>query len=427
MKRFLIFFIIIIAIIIIAARQGCCKDIGFIEDPISIGIGAKPISLGRAGVAGINEGLGIFVNPADMSENKVLTLSSMYSSFLGGDVTYSVVGIGFPFLKDTVLGFGYVSSNVEGIITPTQEGFNFTNYENNVILIGLSRQNNDLSIGGTFKLFRQGFSGYINHIGSGQDLDIGVKYKFNKSTVFGVNFRNILPAAFGGKVAYPNGTEQGIPAIAKAGLSFKAGGLLLFSDYNLELDRTYYPSTLHFGAEWLMNPLFLIRGGVDQNLSAATGGVESNPTFGVGLNLANLKIDYAYHPYFKETSNVTHFVSLRYLGTQKIEKAEKVETAITVEAKSAEAWPATTSIEVEKPVKSSRNLTETGYHYVQLGIFSLKSNADGLTQRLKEKGFDAQNEFSGKYYKVFIPAYTLSEARKINDSIRKLGFETTIK
>lgn len=73
----------------------------------------------------------------------------------------------------------------------------------------------------------------------------------------------------------------------------------------------------------------------------------------------------------------------------------------------------------------SKTITRPAY-IVQSGLFSLKSNAKALVQQLKEKGFSAKFEVSGKYYKVFTPASALSEANQIAKSIRDAGFEAIV-
>ncbi len=64
---------------------------------------------------------------------------------------------------------------------------------------------------------------------------------------------------------------------------------------------------------------------------------------------------------------------------------------------------------------------------IQTGLFASRSNAQALVKSLKKQGYEAQSEISGKYTKVFVPAETLSSAKKIARDLRAKGFEAVVR
>lgn len=293
------------------------RDIGFAEDPSKIGVGARPMGMGKAFVAIADDENAIFLNPAGISNLKKWSFTSMYSSFLQ-DVNYltAVFSRPLPALKNGGCAIGYLGSNVPGIISPGQTGFTYSDYNNNVWILGAGfAPRKELSLGLGLKLFQQGFSGTINSSGSGLDLDLGAKWELDPRLVVGLNLQNILPASLGGKVSWPNGDYQRIPAVAKVGIKGLTPDhkVTLALDYDLQMERGL-PATAHVGGEWEFHPALSLRGGFDQNASAATGSVVTNLTLGLGLKIGILKFDYAYHPYFEEAGNLTHFFSVSFSG-----------------------------------------------------------------------------------------------------------------
>jgi len=390
------------------------RDIGYTEDPTKIGIGARPLGMGRAFVAIADQENAVFINPAGLSYTKKWSLSSMYASFLG-DVNYITFGFTYPLplFRNGGVGIGYVGSNVPGIISPTQEGFNYSDYHNNVYLIAASfSPRDDLSFGSALKIFDQGFSGYVNSIGKGYDLDLGVKWDIDKRLGLGLNLQNILPVSMGGKISWPNGDEQSIPAVAKAGLKglTEDGSILFAVDYDLQINKNL-PGTGHIGAEWKFHPNLALRGGLDQNLSAMTGNTATNVSLGIGLEIGSVKFDYAYHPYFDESSNITHYISFTIFGrapalrkTQTVaptpEAAPKAIKAATPEAEPKEmvykviCGPFTqkskadrTNMDaIRKGLDSVVKEDGPGKWTVQLGVFSLEDNAAKLRDLAGGKG-----------------------------------------
>lgn len=348
----------ILLLLIFARNMAYAKDIGYGDDILDIAVGARAMGIGRAAVAAKNDSNAIFINSSDLALNKMPGFTSMQATLLGGDIRYSVIGMTFPFFKDTVAGLGYVTANSDSIISPSQEGFLYSNYINEAFVASIAKMINPaLMVGGSLKFYNTGYSGNINFMGAGKEIDVGFKYRYNPYLDIAVNFANILPADFGGKIIYPNGTEQMLPAIAKTGIRIKRDALNFYAGYDVNLERNYYPNLAHFGAEYTLNPVVALRCGFDQNVSAVTGSIISNPTFGVGFDLSGFKFDYAYHFYHNEASNVTHYLSVGYILPEPAQKPvvfnqeQKIPAAQIVI--SEEARPAVKAVvKVKKPAVS---------------------------------------------------------------------------
>jgi len=307
--------LISIGILIFAAQVACAQDIGPTEDPIRIGVGARLMGMGKAFVGLADDGSAVFANPAGLAQINDWYFLNMYTNLLN-DVPYLTLSYSSPLnFRGIKGGWGvaYVGSGVSNIPSPSQTGFNYFDYYNNIYLVSLAGEVNDsLSVGLGLKMFYEGFTGSVASSGAGADLDIGLLYEYTDWACFGLNLQNSLSTSMGGRINWGTNTES-IPEVLKIGGAFKfnENHLRLAIDNDMWLSREL-PSQLHAGLEWDVNPLLVLRGGFDQGLSAADGGVASNPTFGVGLRYWKARFDYAYHPYFGESGTLTHYVSISF-------------------------------------------------------------------------------------------------------------------
>lgn len=303
-------------------------------DPLEIGVGARPMGMGRAYTALPGN---FFMNPSGIAGIKNLNLLSMNAKLLQ-NVNYIVVGAANPFSFGT-LAVGYVSSGVASIPLTrlsgsTIEVYGQTDYSNNVILATYALPANYLTnplpflsgfdafnymdFGANLKLYSQGFSNLTGPLdsakGSGMDMDFGVIYNPDNPFIFGLTLQNALPMSMGGKFTWEkNSVEEGIPALLKLGSAYNwSDRNLIFSlDYDnyIKLDR---PAVFHAGVEWQATPMLALRLGLDQQSSAVQ--VDNNLTGGVGIKFRGFTFDYAYHQYGDISENTTHYISLGYVG-----------------------------------------------------------------------------------------------------------------
>lgn len=310
-------------------------------DLSEIGIGARPLALGKAYTALSSDGSGIFTNPAGLSDFPKLKIVSMMGRLME-DVNYLSVGIAdtFPFGS---LGFGYMSAGLQSIplttLTHTPTGdvisdpYAYTDYTSGIYYLSYSRRFNPVfAFGFNLKHFVQNFSltsgAMAGAAGTGLEADLGLKWKPRGFLSLGCLAKNVLPASIGGKFTWQkNNRDEGMPFQLNLGAYLKlfgASGFRQFNNQNVSVmaELQNYPNLARpilfkLGSEWWVTRGLALRAGIDQDYKATeTGGtgIDSNLTFGVGLKAAGFTFDYAYHQFGEIKSNTSHFFSIGYIG-----------------------------------------------------------------------------------------------------------------
>jgi len=318
-------------------------------DPTEIGVGARPLGLGKAYVGFTGDANTIFINPAGHADIDGLKITSMSGQLLQ-EWNYFVFGMVHPYDFGNV-GIGYVgvglgSIPVTGITGPIGSEevvpYGATDYSASVILLSYS---NDLdriplfgdidnvSYGLNFKYFTQGFAGggvtMEGASGTGFDMDIGIQYMPSAPWVVGITLVNALPESMGGKFTWVrNNVVENIPSTLKVGTKAKVFGKedSIFNasqDLYVGVDMDYFPtqdkpSVLHIGGEWWMSKVMALRVGIDQKPQGLEGGygVENNLTAGIGIKSQGFTFDYSYHQYSGLDENITHYFSIGYIGIE---------------------------------------------------------------------------------------------------------------
>ncbi|MBN3033718.1 MAG: S-layer homology domain-containing protein [Candidatus Saganbacteria bacterium] len=298
-------------------------DTGTLSDPMTIGVGARPLGMGKAYTAVAEDGDAIFTNPAGLARSASPKLTSMYASLMG-DVSYVVVGGVYPYGEKSAIGAGYIGSALDGIPLTDASGASlgsgrwgsnvmFLSYGTYLNELGIIKLDQDILIGANLKYFSLSGGGGSNEAnGTGYDLDLGVLYPVNPYVMVGANLQNALPGSMG-KITYASGAEDAIQHTLKVGAKVNLIGdenaltasegrrLYGTADYDYNFSR---PSATHFGLEFWPTANLALRGGMDG----------SDPTAGLGLRVSGVEFNYAYHPYSQISENTTHYFSLGYLG-----------------------------------------------------------------------------------------------------------------
>jgi len=313
--------------------------------------------MGRAYTGLADDISSIFLNPSGIASMEGLSLTSMRATLIN-EINYTVLGAAVPLPLGSA-GLGYINSSIpsipltrwvdnSGVLRP--EVYGSSDYSSNLFLVSyavpaekLLRQERlkNLDLGATLKLFSQGFSSSVSGTmdgssGSGMDLDLGIKYRFQKWLSAGAVLNNILPAGMGGRFVWAkNNTQEEIPAAFKLGAALRLLGqdglrrtgsheLLLALDAEKGLSSGG-PMLVHAGLEWKPAEPLAIRAGLDQQSSGA--GIETNFTCGIGIKALNFTFDYAYHQYGDLTENTTHYFSIGYSMPKRSHKAPGVGTS----------------------------------------------------------------------------------------------------
>ena len=279
-------------------------------DPLTLGLGARSIGMGRTGVANPGDINAIFENPANGTSLNSWGLTSMYTSLLEGDMNYTFVGgatnskygtFGLACLKGLSEGIGTTTRDANGRIAFTG---NSIDYSNMTVVMSYSKDiQPNLSTGASLKYFNKNFGSQAS--GSGMDADVGMLYSMVDKFVLGVVLKDILPKGIGG-LTWNTGTSEDTPMDVKGGFKYKINNNLI-----LNSDVSIAPFDLNVGAEWNVSPNISFRGGVEQ-LSTGTSS-QTNMTLGVGFKVSGFNFDYSYFKDGAIDSNSTHFFSFSYV------------------------------------------------------------------------------------------------------------------
>jgi hypothetical protein len=290
-----------------------------ILDPTDIGVGARPLGMGKAFIGIADDGSAIFTNPAGLSQNKALTVISMAGSLMT-EVPYTVIGVSYPALNGNI-AIGYVGLSVSGINetvlvngTPEITGAQ-GNYTNSAINLSYAKElknvNNGIikspDVGVTLKIINQGLSGgsFGGGGGTGFDLDLGARSKLTEDLTAGLLIKNIIPGN--------NFKSDEIPMSIVGGIAKKFNKLNLLTAMDAEFSRGIL---FHAGCEWNPIRVLKLRFGLDQKPDA--GSTITNLAAGLGITFGGFTFDYAYHTYAGISDLSTHYFSIGYIGVEKV-------------------------------------------------------------------------------------------------------------
>ncbi|MDB0011524.1 hypothetical protein N9E20_01800 [Crocinitomicaceae bacterium] len=322
---------------------------------LSIGVGAEAFGKGNAVVAQTNSVYSGYWNPAGLTQvNKWLDVGAMHSEYFGGIAKYDYFGFAHAIDKKSTIGASLIRFAVDDIPNTTQlidqQGnidydrittFTAADY---AVLLSYARKLKikGLSVGGNFKIIHRKVGDFAKSWGFG--LDFGSQY-FTKNFKFGVVLRDATSTfnawvftldsqtkdVFNqtGNVLPSNGLEITLPkviyaAYGKAKLGRK--GLFLAGEIDLDMSSDGKRNVLiksnvfsfdpHMGVEIGFKEYVSVRGGVSnfQYVKEFDDSQKLNfqPNIGIGLNLKNVYIDYA----FTDLGDVSvalysHVISLR--------------------------------------------------------------------------------------------------------------------
>ncbi len=304
---------------------------------LSIGIGADALGLGNSVVAqtsSVNSG---YWNPAGLTQiNKWLDVSLMHSEYFAGIAKYDYLGLAHAIDKISTLGFSAIRFAVDDIPNTTQlidqQGnidyakittFTAADY---AFLFSYARKLKikGLSIGGNFKIVHRKVGDFAKSWGFG--IDAGTQY-FVKNFKFGIMARDVSSTfnawVFNldtqtkeifvktGNTIPINGLEITLPRIIFASYGkFNLGkkGIYAASEIDFDMTSDGRRNTIiqtkllsfdpHMGVEFGFKNHVAIRAGISNFQYVKnyddTKKLNFQPNIGVGLNVKNFHLDYAF-------------------------------------------------------------------------------------------------------------------------------------
>jgi hypothetical protein len=298
----------------------------YYDDPISIGVGARAIGMGRAYNAIVDDSNAVFINPAGLGSQRTANLSSMQTDFIG-EFPYTMVSGAIPIKNYGTMGIGYVNSRSKEILVTgggTAYSFNqalvfsYGGYVGETFKPFLGDEYHIYS-GISAKYFSKGFAGDATANASGMNFDYGLKYLPTDRVSFGLTLYNLL---YNSKIAGDIDPED-MPTVVRLGGAYewKEINLKIAVDKEMHFGRDI-PWPAHLGMEWHGNEFIYLRAGVDQLIGTAGGILNNATTLGVGLEFEGLRVDLAYMNNFSDIGISSTFLSISYYGQDSVKKEE---------------------------------------------------------------------------------------------------------
>lgn len=322
---------------------------------LAIGIGGDALGLGNSVVAqsaNVNSG---YWNPAGLTQiNKWLEVGAMHSEYFAGIAKYDYFGLAHAIDKKSTVGFSLIRFAVDDIPNTTQLIDQHGNVDYSKIttftasdyayLFSYARKLKikGLNVGGNFKIVNRKVGDFAKSWGFG--LDAGVQYHLKKFK-FGLMARDVTTTynawVFNldsqmqevfyktGNTIPVNGMEITLPkfilaSYGKFNLSKK--GIYTAGEIDFDITTDGRRNTLvksgvfsidpHMGIEIGYKNYFAIRGGLS-NIQYVKNFDDSQklnvqPSIGVGLNIRNFHMDYAFTDIGDASVALySHVVSLR--------------------------------------------------------------------------------------------------------------------
>lgn len=267
------------------------------ETPFSIGAGARALGMGGGFISLADDASAIYYNPAGLPNLNYQEFSFMHIDLFEG-TSYNYAGWVFPDSKLGGVGIGFFRIGTDDIERKTNFISNGTfGYSQSQILFSYGQVLGDkFSFGGSFKIVNQTLDSLSDY---GFGFDVGFSLKLTNHISSGLILRDIIPS----EIKLSSLTET-TPTTIAGGIGLKNISIHEKSLLNaaIELEKIENRSTkIHVGGELMFNQKFALRTGYDKD----------NISFGTGMILNRVKIDYAYK--IMDNINDSHRFSLSFL------------------------------------------------------------------------------------------------------------------
>jgi hypothetical protein len=309
------------------AETGVAKYAG---EFIALGVGGRALGMGGAFVALANDVTAGYWNPAGLSQLNYPQFILMHDEQFGSLVNYDYGAVGIPFGHNTSLGLSVIRLGVDDIPDTRNAGIdvngNLTYDPNQFSRIDPGRvtyfnaadwafyftyskkQSDEFSYGANIKIIRRELGGSS---ATGIGFDVGFWYSPFENLVLGANLQDVTTTL----LAWNTGRNELISPTMKIGSAYFieafGGRFAPAVDFDVRFENRRYASTAHLG-----RISFDLHGGLEyqfKNIVALRVGYSDikQPTFGAGVHLPKLNIDYSFAKFDGENQlGNTHRISL---------------------------------------------------------------------------------------------------------------------
>lgn len=303
---------------------------------MATGFGSRALAMGGAHTAVASDLTAAYWNPAGLMNTDYPEIGLMHEQRFGGLLSYNYGGVAWPFgpkytlaLSVTRMGVddipdtrnALIDLNGNGQLDPNERldpskvrSFNTADWV--AYLTYAFRSNDKLALGVNLKLIHRD---YDIESAMGVGFDIGAMYRATEELTLGATVQDITTTL----MAWSTGRNELVSPTLKlgAGYGLKAlGGTITPAvDFDIMFEGREFASTFNVGAvsvnpraglEYRFKDLFALRGGYSDT---------QDLTFGAGIHLPKLYLDYAYgqNAIFSEFKDASHRISLRLVLEEK--------------------------------------------------------------------------------------------------------------
>ena len=265
---------------------------------LRIGAGARSLAMGGASAAIAADATATVWNVAGLSRVKETSVASMYSARDGLDRSHNFLALAKSVEKIGTFGIAWINAGVDDIdrysASDVHEG-SFDSSEN-AFLLSYGAVFKPVRLGGGVKILSQKIDPEVDDTSMGfGGLDIGIMADPVEAVTVGLTVQNIF-----GKIA-----DASVPVQVKLGTALKLlpeNSLLLAVDLDKAfVDLDGKTAILRMGAEYWAAELIGFRLGVTS---------EKEFTAGLGINISDVSVDYAYSIKRDGLEPDTHYVSI---------------------------------------------------------------------------------------------------------------------
>ena len=270
---------------------------------LKLGVGSRATAMGEASSVIVNDATSLYWNPANLTNINNNSISFMYYS-LFTDIDYQFLGYGHKVDKNISYGFGIQYLLMDSIKHTDDDGIETGETSNPydlAVLFGFGYKLSDWSVGVTGKEISSRILNKINTFA----FDFGILSPvFNKFQFAGV-IQNV-----GSKIRFDKGSDK-LPLNIKGGIAFYINEkFILSSDFCFPIDNTpYFAGGLEYKILSESNLQVSLRGGY--NSKSSISGF-SDFSFGTGISIKDLSIDYSFLPKGDLGNTNTFSLNLRF-------------------------------------------------------------------------------------------------------------------
>ena len=293
---------------------------------LATGVGGRPLGMGGAYVALVNDVTAGYWNPALLSKITYPQFSLMHDWRFGNLVNYNYGAVGFPFGKDASIGVSMIMLGVDdipdtrnalqtglppGVIRLDPDKITFFNTTDLAFFLTYSKKKtDDFSYGANLKIIRRNIA---EESAWGLGFDVGAYYSPFKRMMLGANFQDITTTY----MTWTTGKKELITPTLKIGSAYSLdlwkGVLTPVVDFDVRFENRQSSANahigpvsfdMHAGAEYCFLDLVSLRGGYNDI---------GNLTLGAGIKLPKINIDYSFAKFDgDEALGNSHRISLTF-------------------------------------------------------------------------------------------------------------------